>query len=122
MQLFGAGQKPPTGIVYDTALTRIDEALALALMFGLDGKREARVAALCLSRPSLKAAAFVDAVQHFYAGTSPFARTLPVGMELHGKAPDLEPMAERVLARPETKHDIRDVTDTADAAGTDAAL
>ncbi len=116
MQFFGTGEKPPVGIVYDTALTRIDEALAISLMFGLDGKREARVAELSLSRPSLKAAAFVDAMQRVYAGSSPFARTLPVGMEVQGKAAGPEPMFESALARPETKHEIRDVNDTADAA------
>ena len=69
--------------------------LALSLMFGLDGKREARVASMSISRPSLKAAAFSDAVSRFYAGPAvQFMRMLPVGMELKGPAPGAEPMLD----------------------------
>jgi hypothetical protein len=117
MQLLRAGEKPPVGVVFDTGLTRIDEALALALLFGLDGKREARVVSISIGRPSLKAAAFCDVLQRVYSGgPSPFARTLSIGMDSHGKMADGEPMLDTALARPEAKTDIVKVNDTADPA------
>ncbi len=59
------------GILFDTGLgNRIDEALAMALLYGLDGKGEARVIALSVSKPNLKAAAFCEAIARFYAGAS----------------------------------------------------
>src|SRR5688572_15177839 len=117
MQFLGAGEKPPVGLVYDTGLTRIDEAIALALMFGLDGKREARVSGLSVGRPSLKAAAFCDLMQRVYSGgPSPFARTLPVGMDVQGKVTAPDAMFEPALARPQAKTDIVKVNDTADPA------
>jgi hypothetical protein len=115
MQFPGANEKPPVGVVFDCGMTRIDDALALALLFGLDGKREARVASISVSRPSLKAAAFCDVVSRFYAGpAAQFMRMLPVGLELKGTSPASEPMLDAALARPDYKHTIQELNDTAD--------
>ena len=103
--------------MFDCALTRVDDALALALLYGLDGKREARVASISISRPSLKAAAFSDAVSRFYAGPAvQFMRMLPIGMELKGAPAGSEPMLEPVMAKADYKHTINAFNDTADPA------
>ena len=42
-------EKPAVGIIYDTALQTIDDALAMALLFGFDGKKDVRVESLARS-------------------------------------------------------------------------
>ena len=57
MQFPGQG-KPPLGIVFDSDFgNRIDDALALALLYGFDGKNEARVVSMSVTKSNLKAAA-----------------------------------------------------------------
>ena len=51
MQLPLSNEKPPVGIIFDCDMAQIDDALALSLMFGLDGKREARVASMRSAGP-----------------------------------------------------------------------
>jgi hypothetical protein len=110
-------EKPPVGVIFDCDMAGIDDVLALALLYGLDGKREARVASISLSRPSVHAAAFCDAVSRFYAGAAaPFMRMLPVGMELKGKPVAPEAMFAPALAKPDYKHTIHQLNDTADPA------
>ena len=60
------GPPPVVGIIYNTTMSRPDAALALALLYGLEGKREARVASIAVTENSLGAAAFADAVFRFY--------------------------------------------------------
>src|SRR5215510_3469058 len=85
MQFSGQG-KPPLGIIFDSAMGfSIDSALALALLYGLEGKGGVRLTSISVSNSNLKAAAFCEAVGRFYAGaTSPefraFFRGLPVGL------------------------------------------
>lgn len=85
MQIAGQG-RPPVGVVFDAFMgAGIDDALALALLNGLAGKDEARIASISVSNPSLKAAAFCDIVERFYASatTGPaamFFKGLPIGM------------------------------------------
>jgi hypothetical protein len=55
-------------VIFDTGMDRIADALALALLFGLEAKGEARVLSVSVSRPSLKAAQFCDAFGRFYGG------------------------------------------------------
>jgi hypothetical protein len=114
------------GIIFDTGLgNRIDEALAMALLYGLDGKGEARVIALSVSKPNLKAAALCEAIARFYAGASSGAfgavgRTLPVGLAEEGKLAEDTPMLTVPLARrgedgkPLYNHGIEKLTDTAE--------
>ena len=88
-------EKPPLGVVFDSDMgNRIDAALALASLYGLDGKREARVISLSVSKPNLKAAAFCEVVARFYAGTlnSGFGRVPPIGMAETGARPEDTPM------------------------------
>lgn len=104
--------KPPMGVVFDSDLgNRLDTALALSVLYGLDGKNECRVAALSVSKPNLKAAGMAEAFARFYSGTGPFVRRLPVGMAERGPSPEDTP----ILAGNYT-HDVRSMTDTADVA------
>lgn len=121
-------EKQPAGIVFDCGMgNRIDEVLAMAVLYGLDGKREARVLSLSVSKPNLKAVAFSEAIARFYAGASNGAfgaigRTLPIGMADAGKLPEETPMLTVPLARrseegkPLYSHGIDKLTDTAEAA------
>ncbi len=82
-------QKPPLGIVYLTAMSRPDAALALAALYVCEGKREARVSAVAVIGSGLGAAMFCDAVGVFYAGgqASNSNRVLPVGLAASGVLP-----------------------------------
>ena len=48
--------KPALGVVYNTTMSTPDAALALAILYGFEGKKEARVGALALTHTSLGAA------------------------------------------------------------------
>lgn len=121
----GLQTTPPVGVVFDCDLgNQIDDALALALLYGLDGKNECRVVATTISKPNLKAAALSEVIGRFYAGEVSAAfnavgRTLPVGLATEGKYVEDTPMMT-VLAKqtPEGKplyaHGIHRLTDTAD--------
>lgn len=127
MQFFGQG-KPPVGIVFDSDMGNdIGGALALALLYGLDGKNEARVVSVSVSKSNLNAAALCDAIGRFYAGPvsgafGGFGRTLPIGMSVNGKMSEDTPMLTQVLAKqnPEGEllyaHNIHKLNDTADPA------
>src|ERR1035438_652803 len=77
---FPGPAKPPVGIVFDSAMHRIDEVLALAMLHGFDGKEQARIAAIAVSSGDLKAAQFCDTLRLFYAS----ATTGPAAMFMHG--------------------------------------
>src|SRR5260370_12321282 len=89
--------KPPVGIIFDSNLGhRIDTALALALLYGLDGKNEARVVSMSVTNPTLHAAAYSEVVGRFYAGAvnggfGAIGRSLPIGMATDGH-PEATPM------------------------------
>src|SRR2546421_11764859 len=103
MQFFEQG-KPPVGVVFDTDMGNgIDDALAMALLYGLDGKNEARGAAIAVSKPNLNAAALCDVIRQFYmsATSGPFAgfiRGLPIGLANSGKLKEDTPMLTGTLA------------------------
>jgi inosine-uridine nucleoside N-ribohydrolase len=121
------GQAPSLGIILDCGLgNNIDEALALALLYGLDGKNEARILAFGISKPNLKAAALLEAIARFYGGASSGAfgaigRTLPVGLADEGKFPEDTAMLTQPLARrtedgkPLYPHGIENLNSTAEA-------
>ncbi|HWB85406.1 MAG TPA: nucleoside hydrolase [Bryobacteraceae bacterium] len=102
---FPGQAKPAVGIVYDTAIdNRIEDVLALALLYGLDGKNEARVVSISVANSSLQAAQFCDAVSRFYAGevNSGFGgagRTLPLGLADFSKVSTISPMITAPLAK-----------------------
>jgi inosine-uridine nucleoside N-ribohydrolase len=119
-------EKPPVGIIFDCGLgNSIDEALALALLYGVEGKNETRVISLSVSKPNLKAAAFCEAIARFYGGASSGAfgavgRTMPVGLADEGKSPEDTPMLTVPLSKlngegaPLYSHGIEKLTDTAE--------
>src|SRR5579871_6717329 len=109
--------KPALGVVYNTTMSRPDAALALAMLYGLEGKREARVGALALTHASLGTARFCDIVNRFYNGTSPFInsnRVLPVGLDIETLEPADSPMVKAVLNRPEYSCSVNRVSDTSE--------
>lgn len=116
MQL-GLQAIPPVGIIFDSDFGNdIDDVLAMALLYGLDGKNECRFVATTISKPNLKSAALCDAIGRFYAGEvsaafNAFGRTLPVGLATSGKGAEDTPMLS-VVAK--YRHGIADITDTAD--------
>lgn len=122
---FPGQAKPAVGVLFDCYVGRtIDEFLAMALLYGLDGKNECRVISLTVSNPSLKAAAAAEAVSRFYAGAASGAfnfpgRALPVGL-LDKGTPLESPLITVPLAKttpegtPVYSHGINKLTDTAD--------
>jgi len=119
------GQKPPVGIVFDSGMGgSIGDALALAMLFGLQGKGESRVISVSITRPSLKAAAFTEALTRFYLGEpGPFGPgNLPIGVTAAGKLGAECPLAAAVLSRqtpegkPQYPRTIEKWNDTADPA------
>ncbi len=116
---FPGTAKPPVGIVFDSAMRRIDEVLALAILHGLDGKGQARTAAVCVSNSDLKAARFCDALDHFYASatTGPaamFMHFMPIGLA-EGPPPGASPVFDK-LDTLSYANSIKSVNDTADSA------
>src|SRR4051794_22195825 len=82
---FGRG-KPAPGAFFDSDFTEIECLLAVALLHGLQGKSECRVAVVTISRPNLKVAGLVDAVERFYRGPAAvFAQVPPPGMITKGE-------------------------------------
>ena len=62
MQLFDQG-KPPLGVVFDCDMgSTIGDPLALALLYGLESKNEARVISVSVCNSNVNAAAYVDAL------------------------------------------------------------
>lgn len=82
---FPGTAKPPVGIVFDSAMGRIDDVLALAMLHGFEGKDQARIAAIAVSSGDLRAAQFCDGVAHFYASATTgqaamFMHLAPIGL------------------------------------------
>jgi hypothetical protein len=58
--------KQPLGVVFNTSMSRPDAVLALALLYGFQGKRESRIGSVSVNGAGLGAAIFCDIVQRFY--------------------------------------------------------
>ena len=111
---FPGQQKPPLGVVYLTTMSRPDSALALALLHGYEGKREARVGAVAVIGSGLGAAQFCDAVGLFYAGPGSLSnsnRVLPVGLAASGQLPPVSAMG-KVAA--DLRRTVNEVSDTSE--------
>lgn len=109
-------EKPAVGVLFDADIgSGIDSVLALALLYGLEGREEARVASISVSNSSLRAAAFCDAVRRFYASATPgfFARGMAIGLADGEPARDA-PFLTAAMSKLNTG--IRDINDTADPA------
>lgn len=125
MQFPGQG-KPPLGVIYDSDFgNRIDDALALALLYGFDGRNEVRVVSVSLTKSNLKAAAMCESIGRFYGGavSGAFAavgRTLPIGLSTSGWAKEDTPLITEPLAKktpegtPVYNHGIHHLNDTAE--------
>jgi hypothetical protein len=81
---FGRG-KPAAGAFFDSDFSTIDSVLAQALLHGLQGKNDCRVAIITMSRPNLAVAGFTDMVERYYRGPAGnFAQVPPIGMRTTG--------------------------------------
>ena len=121
------GQKPqPRAVVFDSSLDGdIDPVLALALLFGLERRRQIRVASLSTSQFNLQNARFLALVARFYAGDRPggsVSRGSTIGMSTAGAQADIAPaMVDAALRRtnaegkPAYVRTLPGVNDTADA-------
>ncbi len=84
---FGRGGKPSAGAFFDSDFATIDTFLAQAVLHGLQGKNDCRVAIVTMTRPNLPVAGFVDAVERYYRGPAGnFAQVPPVGVRTEGAA------------------------------------
>jgi hypothetical protein len=125
---FPGQAKPPIGVVFDSDLgIGVDAALALALLYGLEGKGGARLVSNSTTWSNLESAAFADVLARFYAGPPPaagaagFERPMPpVGMaengNLGGDTAVLEAVLEKKAAdgMPAYPRGIHKLNDTAD--------
>lgn len=119
MQL-GRG-KPVAGAFYDSDFATIDSVLAQALLHGLQGRNDCRVAIVTMSRPNLAAAGFADMVERYYRGPAAnFAQVPPMGMRTAGNPGETSPAfaAPFALKKPDGKpmyeNHVRRVLDTGD--------
>ncbi|GEM_PF-1088776 len=115
----GPQSPPPLGIAFDTGLAHAADVLALAMLYGLNGRNDARLLAVTVSGSNLQAAAFCEAVGRFYAGpvSGAFggaARTLPVGLAIDGKLSSDLPLFTAPLKEHSYPHNIEKMNDTAD--------
>ena len=105
MQSAQTPTKPPLAVLFDSSLDGdIDQVLALAMIFGLEGRRQIRVASLSTSRFNLRIARFLELVARFYAGDRPGAvvsRNAPaIGMSNAGTRSDtVAPMVDAALLK-----------------------
>jgi hypothetical protein len=105
MQAGSPRTAPPPGVAFDTSLDDVDQLLALAMLFGLEGKRQIRVPSISTSRFNLEAARFLDVVARFYGGEQggDFVVNrlpLPIGMTASGtQTADRSPMLDAVLTK-----------------------
>src|ERR1039458_5468192 len=112
---FPSQSKPPVGIVFDADLgNTIDDALALAMLYGFQGKNESRVLSVSTTKSSLAAAIFADVLVRFYTGEpGPFA-AIPIGLSLSGNMSAPNPMLDAVAGNPKFARNIVKMNDTAD--------
>ena len=105
MQAPQTQKKPPLAVLFDSSLDGdIDQVLALAMLFGLEGRRQIRVASLSTSRFNLRIARFLELVSRFYAGDRPGAvvsrNPPPIGMSTAGTQTDtVPPMLDAALLK-----------------------
>jgi hypothetical protein len=105
MQAPQTQKKPPAGVIFDTSLDEIDHVLALAMLFGFEGRRQVRVPSVSTSRFNLRLARFLDLVARFYGGeqAGDFVvnrNPLPIGMMATGTAAtNVPPMLDAALLK-----------------------
>jgi purine nucleosidase len=114
------GGKQPVGVIYNTSMNRPDAALALAELYGFEGKRESKMGAVCVAGSGLNTAIFCDMVFHFY--TLGPARngnqSLPVGLAAEDPLPPDAKMVKLAIERknekgePQYAHSVSKLSDT----------
>lgn len=115
---FGGGGIPPVGVLFDGGFDRIGDILALAVLYGLQSKGDARVTAISVNRPDFPAAQFCDVVRRYYTPGA-FGAPLPIGAADGKQQP--APVYSKLLsqsaaAAPAFKPAITRFLDTADPA------
>src|SRR5262245_7703412 len=91
---------PPIGMVYNTSMSRPDAALALAAIYAMDIKREAKVGSVCVAGAGLDTAVFCDIVARFYTGAAKNGNeSLPVGLAATTPLPPDSVMVKTVVDR-----------------------
>ena len=99
MQFFGRG-KASAGAFFDSDFTTMDSLLALAVLYGMQGKNDCRVSVISSSRPDLATVGFIDAVERYYRGPARnFSQVTPVGMRTQGPAGSTPPAFVAPFAR-----------------------
>jgi hypothetical protein len=93
--------KQALGVVYNTTMSRPDAALALAMLYGFTGKREARPGAICVNGSGLGAAIYCDILARFYTPGPPrnANQALPTGLDATDPLPPDPPMVKVALAQ-----------------------
>ena len=92
----------PTGVVYNTSMTRPDAALALASLYVSSSRRQARVGGVCVTGAGLDAAIFCDIVARFYSGQArtPSSNSVPpVGLAIESPMPASAPMVDAAVKK-----------------------
>jgi inosine-uridine nucleoside N-ribohydrolase len=78
----------PVRVIFDTDMGNdVDDALALAILHGLETRGEAKLLAVTITKDNPYAATFVDVVDTFYGRGE-----IPIGMVKNGKTPNDSPM------------------------------
>src|SRR5271156_3452062 len=114
------GGKQPVGVVYNTSMNRPDAALALAELYGFEGKRESKMGAVCVAGSGLNTAIFCDIVYRFYTlGPARNAnQSLPVGLAAVEPLPPDAAMVKPAIERKNEKgeqqyiHSVNKLSDT----------
>ena len=106
--------KQPLGVVYNTSMRRPDSALALAMLYGYQGKREARIGSVSVNGAGLGAAIFCEIVQRFYAnGRESNANSVMMpGLAAEGPLPADSELVRPVVANAKYVRSIKRVSDT----------
>jgi hypothetical protein len=103
---FSSTKKPPPGVVFDSDMgNRIDSALALGLLHGLEGKNFTKISSISVSKSNLKSAQFADLIEKYYAGPPVVSvaalasfQAQAIGMAVDGKLPEDTPIITGILA------------------------
>ena len=74
----------PVRVIFDTDIGNdVDDALALAILHGLESRGEAKILAVTITKDNRYAAPFIDCVNTFYGRPD-----IPVGVVKNGKTPE----------------------------------
>ena len=74
----------PVRVIFDTDIGNdVDDALALAILHGLESRGEAKILAVTITKDNKYAASFIDCVNTFYGRPG-----IPIGVVRNGKTPE----------------------------------